>query len=93
MTKATKRVKEGRRARLNAEVYSRIQNLPVHYSCVYKQPDHATQYLRGWKSVNQIDIDAAVSLIESTSVTTTRPSLKTLLNNLKGNVPCQLSPH
>lgn len=60
MTKATERLKAGRRARLRAEVYSRLQDLPVNFSCVYKRPDQAAQYLRGWNSVNHVDIDVAI---------------------------------
>ena len=101
MTKATERVKSGRRARLRAEVYHRIQNLPVNYSCVYKRPEQSAQYFRGWNSVSQIDIDVAVNrvqnsqpkVIQSTSLKTTKPSLKTLFKKLKGNVPCQSSQH
>ena len=84
MTKATERVKEGRRARLREEVYHQNQNLPVNYSCVYKRPDHAAQYLRGWNNVNQVDIDVAVSRVQTNQAksftsnfsTTTRPPLK-----------------
>ena len=61
MTKSVERIKQGQRARLRAEVNHRIKNLPVNYACVYKRPEQAAQYLRGWNSVSHVDIDVAVS--------------------------------
>ncbi|OUR62039.1 hypothetical protein A9Q74_06215 [Colwellia sp. 39_35_sub15_T18] len=63
--KARKRYFEGRQARLRKEVFSRLQDLPINYSCVYLRPEHARQYRRGWDSVTAIDIDVAVKKVKA----------------------------
>lgn len=60
MLKSQLRYREGRRARLKAELNFVFYALPVHCSCVYRRPEQRNQYLSGWYSVNQVDIDAAV---------------------------------
>jgi len=63
--KARKRYFEGRQARLRQEVFNRLQELPINYSCVYLRPEHARQHRRGWDSVTTIDIDVAVKKVHS----------------------------
>ena len=68
MTKAIERTKQGRRSRLRAELSHHTQNLPVNYSCVYKKPDHAAEYLRGWNSVTHVDIDVPIFHMQNKKV-------------------------
>jgi len=60
-----RRYREGQQARLRAEVFNRLQELPINYSCVYLRPEHARQHRRGWDSVTTIDIDVAVKKVQS----------------------------
>ena len=62
------RYHEGRQARLRAEVYHRLQGVPVNYSCIYKRTEQANQFKSGWNSVNQIDINVAVNKVSSQNI-------------------------
>lgn len=56
MSKAETRFFEGREARLKQEVAHRLHGTPIKLSCVYKREEQKNQYMRGWHSVNHIDI-------------------------------------
>jgi|GEM_PF-2520341 len=60
-----RRYREGRQARLRAEVFHQLQGLPINYSCIYRRIEQANQYRKGWDSVSAIDIDIAVKKVES----------------------------
>lgn len=62
------RFQQGRLARLRAEVFHRLQNVPVKYSCVYLRTEQANQFKRGWNSVTAIDIDVAVNKVTSQNI-------------------------
>jgi len=64
-TKARIRFIEGRQARLRAEVFHRVQDLPINYSCVYLRIDQAKQFRSGWDSVSAVDIDVAVKKVKT----------------------------
>jgi len=56
---------KGRQARLRAEVFHKLQNVPVNYSCVYLVKHQARQHKRGWDSVTYIDIQVAVEKVKA----------------------------
>ena len=62
------RYEQGRQARLRAEVFYALQDVPVNYSCVYKRIEQANQFKRGWHSVSVIDIDVAIKQVQSKQI-------------------------
>jgi hypothetical protein len=58
----------GRLARLRAEVFHVLQNVPVNYSCVYRRTEQANQFKRGWDSITAIDIDVAINKVISQNI-------------------------
>ena len=62
------RYQQGRTARLRAEVFYALQQVPFKYTCVYKRIEQANQYKRGWNSVTAIDIDVAVKQVKNTQM-------------------------
>lgn len=58
--KRTQRIREGRKARLIAEVNFAKKNVPVLMQCVYRKTEQRKQYLMGWHSVTSIDINVAI---------------------------------
>ena len=58
----------GRHARLRAEVFYALQELPVNYSCIYRRIEQANQFKRGWNSVTAIDIDVAINKVTSQNI-------------------------
>jgi hypothetical protein len=68
MPRPDERHQEGRLARLRAEVFHALQNVPVNYSCVYRRTEQANQFKRGWNSVTAIDIDVAVNKVTSQNI-------------------------
>ena len=61
MTNSQRRFVEGREKRLQQEMNLALHNTPVKYECIYKRPEQANQFKRGWHSVTFIDIDVAVN--------------------------------
>ncbi len=59
------RYAQGRQARLRAEVFAGIQDIPVKYSCIYLRVEQANQFKRGWNSVTAIDIDVAIKQVRA----------------------------
>ncbi|MDO6488249.1 hypothetical protein Q4503_11090 [Colwellia sp. 6_MG-2023] len=59
------RFQQGRTARLRAEVFYALQQVPFKYTCVYKRTEQANQYKRGWNSVTAIDIDVAIKKVKT----------------------------
>lgn len=59
------RYQQGRTARLRAEVFYALQQVPFKYSCIYKRTEQANQYKRGWDSVTAIDIDVAIKQVQT----------------------------
>lgn len=68
MGRKEERYQEGRQARLRAEVFHRLQGVPVKYTCSYLRVEQANQFKRGWNSVNQIDINVAVNKVSSQNI-------------------------
>ncbi|MBL4831614.1 MAG: hypothetical protein JKY55_17235 [Aliivibrio sp.] len=60
MTKRDERIKEGRHARLRAEVRFACEGTPIVYRCIYLVFHQANQYKLGWDSVNEVDINTAI---------------------------------
>ena len=60
-----RRYREGKQARLRAEVFNRLQNVSVHYRCAYLRIEQANQFKRGWDSVSLVDIDVAVKKVKA----------------------------
>ena len=73
--KSVERIKEGRRARLRAEVHFALQAKPITCQCVYRRPEQKNQYMRGWNSVTAVDIRIAIDRAKK------QPSINT---NLRG---------
>ena len=68
MPRSDERIHEGRQARLRAEVFHALQNVPVNYSCIYLRTEQANQFKRGWNSVTAIDIDVAINKVTSQNI-------------------------
>jgi hypothetical protein len=60
-----RRYKEGQQARLRAEVFNRLQDVPINYSCAYRRIEQANQHRKGWDSVTAVDIDVAVKKVKA----------------------------
>jgi hypothetical protein len=60
MTKRDNRIKEGRHARLHAEVRMALASEPIVFSCIYRPIHHINQYKLGWDSVSEVDINTAI---------------------------------
>ncbi len=59
--KHIERIREGRKARLRAEVNFALNNTPINCVCVYKRIEQRNQYMRGWKSPTALDIQIAIA--------------------------------
>jgi hypothetical protein len=68
MPRSHERYQEGQLARLRAEVFYALQNVPVNYSCIYKRIEQANQFKRGWNSITVIDIDVAINKVISQKI-------------------------
>ncbi|REL32521.1 hypothetical protein [Thalassotalea euphylliae] len=58
--RSEERIREGRRARLRAEVYHALDNKPIEVQCIYLRPEQRNQFMRGWQSVSLVDIHHAI---------------------------------
>lgn len=58
--RSEERIREGRRARLRAEVYQTLDNKPIEMRCIYLRPEQRNQFMRGWHSVTLVDINHAI---------------------------------
>lgn len=67
LTPSKNRHSLGRQARLRAEVRYALQNVPIHYSCIYLRIEQANQFKRGWNNVTDIDINVAINKARSHS--------------------------
>lgn len=88
MTKRIERIKEGRKARLIAEVNHATQNKPVVFKCVYNLLDHKEQYRMGWESLSELDIQMAIARANGT-IKTAPQQVRMNLAKLRENLACQ----
>ncbi len=84
MTKRDDRIKEGRHARLRAEVNLALKGEPVVFSCIYRPVHHIKQYKLGWDSVSDIDIKIAIG-----RATGAIPSKHSSIHLQQGKLSCQ----
>lgn len=85
LSPSKRRYREGKQARLRAEVFNRLQNVPVHYRCAYLRIEQANQFKRGWDSVSLVDIDVAVKKVQSGQATLL-PKTQEYLNQFKAQL-------
>lgn len=86
--KRIQRIKEGRRARLIAEVALAKNGTPVVFSCVYRKTEQKNQYKMGWHSVTPADINVAVMRANGT-LTGAQKQVSITVNALRSNMQSQ----
>lgn len=59
-------IKEGKQARIKAEIDFANKGVPVKIQCVYKRPDARKLFLKGWFSLTAIDIDIEIMKAKGT---------------------------
>lgn len=83
--KSIERIKQGRRARLTAEVNFALHGTPVEFKCIYRREEQKNQFLMGWKSVSRIDIDIAIKRAKGTFVGSPKTVTQTI-SNLRNSI-------
>ncbi|GLX86354.1 hypothetical protein tloyanaT_26070 [Thalassotalea loyana] len=65
MNRSQSRFEEGRKLRLQREVSCHKRGLPKpqfnRSGCIYRRPEQANQFKRGWFSVTDVDIAHAIN--------------------------------
>lgn len=84
MLKSKLRYIEARKARIKAEINFRLNGAPIQLSCVYKRPEQRNQYLRGWHSVTQVDVEAVLMRMQGNQRLIYQHNKQQLANQTRG---------